>query len=129
MVPSDYLHRIGRTGRAGLRGTAVSLVCVDEAPLLRDIERLLGGPIPSQTIAGFEPNRSIVAQPIRLRTGGGGRRPAPRREVMAHRGVARGPMPRRPGRTQHPGGRRDHGGAWAALPGERRAKSARRADR
>ena len=42
MVPSDYVHRIGRTGRAGIEGDAISLVCVDEAPLLRDIERLLG---------------------------------------------------------------------------------------
>ena len=79
MVPADYLHRIGRTGRAGITGTAVSLVCVDEAPLLREIERLLRGPIPSQVIAGFEPNRSIPAQPIRLRSGqhGGQRRQAP----------------------------------------------------
>ena len=67
MVPADYLHRIGRTGRAGITGTAVSLVCVDEAPLLRDIERLLRGPIPSQVIAGFEPDRSIPPRPLRLR--------------------------------------------------------------
>ena len=84
MVPNDYVHRIGRTGRAGVTGTAVSLVCVDEAPLLRDIERLLGGPIPSQVIAGFEPNANLRAEPIRLRTGqhGGQRRnaPAPRHE-------------------------------------------------
>ncbi|MGI8999343.1 MAG: DEAD/DEAH box helicase [Candidatus Limnocylindria bacterium] len=68
MVPADYVHRIGRTGRAGITGTAVSLVCVDEAPLLRDVERLLRGPIASQTIAGFEPNQSIRAEPIRLRS-------------------------------------------------------------
>jgi ATP-dependent RNA helicase RhlE len=130
MVPSDYLHRIGRTGRAGLRGTAVSLVCVDEAPLLRDIERLLGGPIPSETIAGFEPNRSIAAQPIRLRTSqGGGRRPVAWRDPAPPPRVARGPMRRRPGRASHAGGRHDHGAAWAALPGERRANSARRSDR
>jgi ATP-dependent RNA helicase RhlE len=80
MVPADYLHRIGRTGRAGVTGTAVSLVCIDEAPLLRDIERLLRGPIPSQIVAGFEPDRSIPSQPIRLRSGqrGPGRQ-APRR--------------------------------------------------
>jgi ATP-dependent RNA helicase RhlE len=79
MVPSDYVHRIGRTGRAGVTGTAVSLVCIDEAPLLREVERLLGAPIRSVVIPGFEPNRSIRAEPLRLRSGqrGGPRRQAP----------------------------------------------------
>jgi ATP-dependent RNA helicase RhlE len=79
MVPNDYVHRIGRTGRAGVTGTAVSLVCVDEAPLLRQIERLLGGPIPSEVVVGFEPNRDIRPEPIRLRSGlhSGQRRPQP----------------------------------------------------
>jgi ATP-dependent RNA helicase RhlE len=45
-VPEDYVHRIGRTGRAGADGAAVSLVCRDEAPQLRDIERLLGRKLP-----------------------------------------------------------------------------------
>jgi ATP-dependent RNA helicase RhlE len=93
MVPNDYVHRIGRTGRAGITGTAVSLVCVDEAPLLRDIERLLGGPIPSRLIEGFEPNADIRAEPIRLRTGqhGGQRRnvPATPRHVSGDRGRVR----------------------------------------
>ena len=104
MVPSDYVHRIGRTGRAGIIGTAVSLVCVDEAPLLRDIERLLGGPVRSETITGFEPNRSIRAEPIRLRSGqrGGHGRPAsaPRHQAPArggaHFGGGRRRRPRRP---------------------------------
>jgi ATP-dependent RNA helicase RhlE len=45
-VPEDYVHRIGRTGRAGLRGQAVSLVSRDERDRLRAIEKLLGRPIP-----------------------------------------------------------------------------------
>jgi ATP-dependent RNA helicase RhlE len=106
MVPHDYVHRIGRTGRAGITGTAVSLVCVDEAPLLRDIERLLGAPIPSTVIDGFEPNRSIAAQPIRLRSGthGGQRRQAPgsRQPSPAYRGQNRfgGGRRRRPRRAE-----------------------------
>ncbi len=82
MVPSDYVHRIGRTGRAGITGTAVSLVCVDEAPLLREIQRLLGAPITSLVVPGFEPNRDIRPEPIRLRTGQHG---APRRNASAPR--------------------------------------------
>jgi ATP-dependent RNA helicase RhlE len=53
-VPEDYVHRIGRTGRAGAEGEAVSLVSPDENGLLRDIERLIRREIPRQTIAGFE---------------------------------------------------------------------------
>ena len=70
MVPSDYVHRIGRTGRAGVDGEAISLVCVDEAPLLREIEGLLKTRIQSETVAGFEPDRSIRAEPIGLRSAG-----------------------------------------------------------
>src|SRR5690606_7228297 len=50
----DYVHRIGRTGRAGAEGEAVSLVSPDESGLLRDIERLIRREIPRETIAGFE---------------------------------------------------------------------------
>src|SRR3954451_4162634 len=53
MVPEDYVHRIGRTGRAGMNGDAVSLVCVDEVPLLRDIEKMLRKPIPEEIVEGF----------------------------------------------------------------------------
>ena len=70
MVAEDYVHRIGRTGRAGSTGDAISLVCVDEAPLLREIERLLGRSIPTETIPGFEPDRSIRPEPIRQRSAG-----------------------------------------------------------
>jgi len=63
-VPEDYVHRIGRTGRAGATGEAISLVCVDELVFLRDIERLLRKPIRREVIAGFEPDPKAVAQPV-----------------------------------------------------------------
>ena len=63
-VPEDYVHRIGRTGRAGKEGEAVSLVCVDEHKLLRDIERLLKLNLPKKNIDGFSPDPSIKAEPI-----------------------------------------------------------------
>ena len=75
MVPEDYVHRIGRTGRAGVDGDAVSLVCVDELKLLNDIERVLGRGIPRETIPGFEPDPRIRPEPI-LRGGLGGARPS-----------------------------------------------------
>jgi ATP-dependent RNA helicase RhlE len=95
MVPSDYVHRIGRTGRAGVDGIAVSLVCVDEAPLLREIERLLGHPIPVESIAGFEPDRTIRPEAIRLRTGQGGGRPMGRQRPGAAPRRHAGPAPAR----------------------------------
>ncbi len=64
-VPEDYVHRIGRTGRAGNEGEAVSLVCIDEAGLLKDIERLLKCKIPKEIIPGYEVDSSIKAEPIK----------------------------------------------------------------
>ncbi len=72
-VPEDYVHRIGRTGRAGLSGEAVSLVCVDELKLLKDIERFIKSPIPKTQIEGFDPDPSIQPEPIQNGRGGGGR--------------------------------------------------------
>ncbi len=63
-VPEDYVHRIGRTGRAGREGEAVSLVCVDELKLLRDIERVIKCEIPKRFIEGYELDASIKAEPI-----------------------------------------------------------------
>jgi ATP-dependent RNA helicase RhlB len=60
----DYVHRIGRTGRAGNEGEASSLVCIDEHKLLRDIERLLKLSIPKKIIDGFLPDPTIKAVPI-----------------------------------------------------------------
>ncbi|MBD2815716.1 ATP-dependent RNA helicase RhlE [Xenorhabdus sp. Flor] len=63
-VAEDYVHRIGRTGRAEATGQAISLVCVDEHKLLKDIERLLNREIPRIAIPGYEPDPSIKAEPI-----------------------------------------------------------------
>lgn len=76
-VAEDYVHRIGRTGRAGNEGEAMSLVCVDELGLLRDIERLLKRDIPKVVIDGYQPDPSIRAEPINKgrtsKSGNGGR--------------------------------------------------------
>ena len=58
-VPEDYIHRIGRTARAGQEGKAISLVSADEHKLLFDIEKLLKSPIPRETIIGFEPTQNL----------------------------------------------------------------------
>jgi ATP-dependent RNA helicase RhlE len=74
-VAEDYVHRIGRTGRAAATGAALSLVCVDEHKLLRDIERLLKREIPRIELEGFEVDPSIKAEPIQngRQSQGGGR--------------------------------------------------------
>jgi ATP-dependent RNA helicase RhlE len=71
-VPEDYVHRIGRTGRAGATGEAVSLVCVDEHQMLKDIEKLIKQTLPRAVIPGFEPDPNAKAQPIQLRSGAPG---------------------------------------------------------
>jgi len=68
-VAEDYVHRIGRTGRAGNEGEAVSLVCVDEHAFLAGIEKLIKRKIPQVTLEGFVPDPSIKAEPIQQRSG------------------------------------------------------------
>jgi ATP-dependent RNA helicase RhlE len=98
-VPEDYVHRIGRTGRAGATGEAVSLVCVDERDLLRDIERFIKREIPREVIAGFEPDPNAMPQPIQLRSQPGGRRNnaprsnQPKKAATAPRPATGGPRP------------------------------------
>ena len=93
-VAEDYVHRIGRTGRAGNEGEAMSLVCVDELKLLKDIERLLGKDIPSVTFEGYEPDPSIKPEPIR--NGRGGNQGKPKRAS----GRKQGSSQRRGGNAQ-----------------------------
>ena len=82
-VPEDYVHRIGRTARAGLKGHAVSLVCVDEHKLLADIEKLLQKKISSKSISGYEPDPRIKAEPI---TRGRAQRPSGKKKSWSKAG-------------------------------------------
>ena len=114
-VPEDYVHRIGRTGRAGASGEAVSLVCVDEHSLLKDIEKLIQRSLPLEVVSGFEPDPNARAQPIQLRSPGhqqqrrSGGRPGAGSGAGAPARAGRGPSPR-PGKpavaAQHRSGSR-----------------------
>jgi ATP-dependent RNA helicase RhlE len=123
-VPEDYVHRIGRTGRAGASGEAISLVCVDEELFLRDIQRLIHKDIAREVVKGFEPDPNERAEPIVLgrmtigvggnRRGNGSARPAhgraPHGSVSPHTPPAHGT---REGRAHNaprsPQGPRPHG--------------------
>lgn len=102
-VPEDYVHRIGRTGRAGASGVAYSLVSADEIKQLNDIERVIGKQIPRDYVQGFEPEHEVPAsrpvsrprpagkKPARKSAGGGApsnrrQRPSANRRAGAGRG-------------------------------------------
>ena len=76
-MPEDYVHRIGRTARAGQDGTAVSLVCVDELKLLQGIEKLLKRDIKREYVPGYEVDKRIKPEP--LQNGRSGRTGGPRK--------------------------------------------------
>lgn len=83
-VPEDYVHRIGRTARAGCAGLAVSLVCAEEAPYLKDIQRLLRQTIPSSVVEGFAPGGAEQARPV-VRAASGARAVAIQRPAASPR--------------------------------------------
>ncbi len=84
-VSEDYVHRIGRTGRAGASGEAVSLVCMDEEGFMHEIERFTKQQIPVRVLDGFGPEEGERAEPIAMgrQTLWGGLGKPPSREVMA----------------------------------------------
>jgi ATP-dependent RNA helicase RhlE len=112
-VPEDYVHRIGRTGRAGMEGDAVSLVCIDETTLLDDIQSLLRQPIRREVVPGFEVDRSIRREPIRQRSNDF--RPATNRRPAESRRPAEA---RRPVEAWRPAGPRRPAEAFGARPAE-----------
>jgi len=129
-VPEDYVHRIGRTGRAGATGEAVSLVCLDEEIFLKDIERLIKRSIPRETVPGFEPPVGEKAEPIVLgrmtigvggqkRTSGGGGRPGGGRPGGGRSSSGRHGGGNASGGGRHGGGGRPGGGGGGRQGGPR----------
>ena len=92
-VPEDYVHRIGRTGRAGNEGRAVSLISDDEMPLLIGIERMLKQPLTQDVVAGYEPSFSSDTSNVRS-VGAPGK---PRRQRPRRSGGSSVSAPRRAG--------------------------------
>ncbi|MDE0789215.1 MAG: DEAD/DEAH box helicase [Woeseiaceae bacterium] len=129
-VPEDYVHRIGRTARAGQDGTAISLVCVDELKLLKDIEKLLNRDIKKEFIDGYAVDKSIKAELINK-----GKRPhsgAPRRgkpsgpKVSGSKpaGAGRRNKPSRPGKNaRSTQGKRPSGSGQQRPSGQQRRAS------
>jgi superfamily II DNA/RNA helicase len=105
-VPEDYVHRIGRTGRAGASGEAISLACVDEEIFLRDIQRLIHKDIPREVIKGFEPDPNERAEPIvlgRMTIGvGGNQRNEQWRRPPSRPSQGRAAKPPHPSRASNP---------------------------
>ncbi|MDX1654844.1 MAG: hypothetical protein R3310_06490, partial [Candidatus Competibacteraceae bacterium] len=113
-VPEDYVHRIGRTGRAGNPGVAVSLVCGEEFDYLKGIQKLLGRTLPAEEVAGFPFTESPSApppqgkrQPRRQPDQSRPRRqPADGGEGRGHQHRARHQEPRQQSGQQRPGAAR-----------------------
>jgi ATP-dependent RNA helicase RhlE len=121
-VPEDYVHRIGRTGRAGATGEAISLVCADDKPLLADIEKVIRRQVPLEIVAGFEPNPNERAEPIQRGRG------APQRPAHRQAPKREGGEPRRTGgHTAAKKPARPATGDRAATPARAQQKTASRA--
>ena len=132
-VSEDYVHRIGRTGRAGNSGEAVSLVCLDEEGFMQDIERFTKQEIQVKLYDGFGPDAGEKAEPIAMgrQTIWGGAGKAPSRDVMAAAAkAARGEMMQRVREKRETtgeggGGRGGNGGNGGNGGGRGRSPSAR----
>jgi ATP-dependent RNA helicase RhlE len=105
-IAEDYVHRIGRTGRAGMEGEAISLVCHDERPYLRDIEKLIKRTLERVVIPGFE--QSATASPRPPVPPRGNRNPQPGRpQGQKSAQKPGGPQQHRTGSRHHQGMQND----------------------
>ncbi len=124
-VSEDYVHRIGRTGRAGADGAAVNLVCLDEEGFMQDIERFTKQNIEVVVVEGFAPEPGERAEPIAMgrQTIWGGAGKPPSRDVMqAAAKAARTEMLTRVRESKGPGG---NGGGNRGGGGQRQAQGPR----
>jgi ATP-dependent RNA helicase RhlE len=112
-VAEDYVHRIGRTGRAGSEGEAVSLVSHEDRPLLAAIERLMNRKVEQRVIAGFEPGRSAPKQE---------QQPRQRQEQQPRQRRAQQQQPRQGHKQQRRNGHQRRGPAPAPFQSERDAQ-------
>lgn len=125
-VAEDYVHRIGRTGRAGAEGKAVSLVCGDEYKELVGIERLIQQVLPREEVAGFSPLHKLADPPSQLKPLKPKKPKKPRKPRSEHHDGARGGQAKVAGsaskakRTDKPGG---EGKAKAKRPDRSRSTS------
>jgi len=122
-VSEDYVHRIGRTGRAGASGEAVSLVCLDEEGFMMEIERFTKQEIAVELLEGFGPEPGEKAEPIamgRQTLWGGAGRPPSRDVMQAAAKAARGDMMQRIRESKAPQG---EGGGGGRSAGPRPARS------
>ena len=130
-VSEDYVHRIGRTGRAGNSGEAVNLVCLDEEGFMQDIERFTKQQIPVQQVEGFGPEPGEKAEPLAMgrQTIWGGIGKPPSRDVMqaAAKAARTEMMARVRDNKANQGGRGGNGGGGGRSQGARPAQNAGRA--
>jgi ATP-dependent RNA helicase RhlE len=100
-IAEDYVHRIGRTGRAGMEGEAISLVCHDERGSLRDIERLIKRTLEREVVEGFEQSAHAAPRPVQPPRGA-------RKPQQPGGSQARKPAAKPGGPQQHRSGTRHH---------------------
>jgi ATP-dependent RNA helicase RhlE len=126
-VAEDYVHRIGRTGRAGVEGEAVSLVSHEDRPLMAAIEKLINRKVESRVIEGFQPG-SASSRPPEQRQQPRGERHQPRGQQRQQPRGDRGQRPERHARPSRPAGQQQRPGQQQA-PGTPKPWQERNASR